>query len=126
MTVYRPGFKRMAGVQFPARVLAVPPLVVEESGGVFTFSIDTTGLVETILGGKCWVWQLKLALKDLGGFYAVDAAVPADPENSINILWVNGSRSEPLDILSNHIKSTLSWSNAQITALYELAATKTS
>jgi len=110
----RPGIKVKFGVKFPAKVVAVAPLHATMSGGVLTLSWSGTD----ILGGDCWVWQIKRALVDFGVFYAVDTAVPADPSATVAIVWSCGARTGLGDTLSAFIKTALGWSDAQMLALY--------
>lgn len=125
MTITRPGFKRTAGVQYPARVNGVSPILVETAGGVITISLDTPTVAEAILGGTCWVWQLKMALQSSGDLHAVDAAVPADVTDQINIIWTNGWRTEQGDLLSAFVQTTLGKTDPRMTTLYALAAEMT-
>lgn len=110
----RPGIKVKFGVKYPAKIVAIPPLTATLSGGTWTIGIDTAG----IIGGDCWIWQLKRSLVDSGQLHNVDAAISADPSSTIAIAWGNGARTQIGDVLSNFIKSILGWTDAQMQALY--------
>lgn len=117
ITSARPGVKVRVGIKYPSQVVAVAPLYASMSGGVLTLTFSDAD----ILGGDCWVWQLKKALANVGSLLTVDINIPADPSQSINILWTVGARTTLGDTLSNFIKSTLGWTDDQMTTLYNSA-----
>ena len=116
----RPGIKVKFGVKFPAKVVAVAPLHATMSGGVLTLSWSGTD----ILGGDCWVWQIKRALVDFGVFYDVDTAVPADPSETVAIVWSSGARPGMGDTPYAFIKTAPGWTRAQMPGLYTNAKLK--
>lgn len=113
----RPGIKVKFGVKYPAKIVAVAPLSATLSGGVWTLTWSSTD----VLGGTCWVWQLKKALANAGQLLNVEIVVPADPSSSTNILWTVGARTSQGDTLSNFIKATLGWNDSQMASLYASA-----
>lgn len=107
--------------RLPARIVGTFPVVVTKTGANYTISIDSADM----LGGTCWVWQLKMALANANALHAVEAAVPAEPSTDltrVSIIWASGARSSQGDTLSNFIKTTIGWSDAQMQALYAAAA----
>ena len=72
-----------------------------------------------------WVWQIKKALKASNLFDTVEAAISPVTSDNINMFWSNGGITARGDSLSNFIKTTLSWTDGQITTLYETAKTET-
>lgn len=111
--------------RFPASIAGSAPITVTKNGSTYVVSLATDDVVADILGGTCWVWQLKMALQTTSNLRAVHEAVSADVTNQVNMIWSNGWRSSKGDLLSNFIKSTLGWNDSQMTTLYALAPTMT-
>lgn len=72
-----------------------------------------------------WVWQIKKALKNSSLLDTIEAAISPVTSDNINMFWSNGGTTSNGDSLSNFIKTTLSWTDGQITTLYETAKTET-
>jgi len=114
----RPGVKVKVGVKYPSRIEAATPLSATLSGGVWRLSFDST----SVLAGTCWLWQIKYGLLDYGIFSTVEAGIPAATATRLNVMWTNGARSEVGDTLSNFIRDSMGWNDAQIAAFYAYCA----
>lgn len=108
--------------RFPTKVLATSPLSVVKSGTTYTISIDPSGLVD---GSAPYVWQVRAALEatSAADFYTYEESLGADLSDARRNRWEGGGRSSLNDVLSNDIKTTLSYSSTQMANLYTLAAT---
>lgn len=69
------------------------------------------------------VSQFKKALSQANLMQTISDAITADVTNSINIQWESGILFESNDTLYNFIKSTLSYSDAQMNTLIQSAKT---
>jgi hypothetical protein len=69
--------------------------------------------------------QMRNALVSTGGgvIYTVSNAIPADIADPVNIAWTAGSTVAPGDVLALSIQASLSYSAAQMDALFALART---
>lgn len=77
----------------------------------------------TSTGIICSNRQMRSALSAGGNLVTVDNAAPADINNAITIEWRNGNLIVYQDSVSNFIQSTLSYSSAQMLALFAQALT---
>ena len=77
------------------------------------------------MGLTVWMWQLKKQLADDGHLKTVDSSIPADVNDSINILWTSSAKSYFGDDLSGHIKTQLGTTADQIKAMYIAASLQT-
>lgn len=109
--------------RFPTRIIATSPATVTKSGTTYTIGVDTSAIVE----GAVEVWQVRAALQATSStsFHTYEASLGSDLSDSRRNRWEGGGRSSVGDGLSNDIKSTLGWTNLQMTNLYTLAATIT-
>lgn len=73
--------------------------------------------------GSVTVTQLKKALAQSAQVAAVDAGMPADYNDLVNIQWTTGGTTSLGDPLANFLTTFFSYSPAQIAALYALAST---
>lgn len=117
--------KQLFDERFPAKIAGAAPVTVTKSGTTYTVALSTSDVAAAILGGTCWVWQLKMALQTTSNLRAVHEAVSADVTDQINMIWFNGWRSSQGDLLSNFIKTTLGWNDGQMATLYALAPSMT-
>jgi len=100
----RPGIKIRVPVKFPARVTVQSPLILTQTGANYDFSLN----VAAITGGGITVWQLRVALKAAGNFYAVDTAITVDPGERIYEAWnTGGLRTAVNDDLYNTLVSII-------------------
>ncbi len=74
-------------------------------------------------GSDVTVYQMKCALAALGGgqIYTVQNAISADIADAVNIEWTSGNVVTMGDPLAASIQSSLSYNDAQMTALFALA-----
>lgn len=109
--------------RFPSRILANSPLSVVKSGTTYTFSIDTSDFSNAQLD----TWQLRAALEatDSSAFHTYEASLGSDLSDTRRNRWEGDGKTVLNDGLSDDIKSTLSWSDLQMTNLYTLAGTIT-
>lgn len=114
----RPGIKVKVGVKYPAKIVAISPLTATLSGGTWTFTVDTEGLI----GGTCWVWQIKYGLLDFGVYDTVEAGIPPATNTRLNVMWTNGGRTEYGDTLSSLIKTQTGWDNSTLQSFYGYCA----
>jgi len=109
--------------RFPTKVIANSPLSVVKSGTTYTVSIDTSGFSNAQLD----VWKLRAALQATSSadFHTYEASLGADLSDSRRNRWEGGGKTVQGDGLSADIKSTLGWTDLQMTNLYTLAGTIT-
>lgn len=109
--------------RFPTKIIANSPLSVAKSGTTYTLSLDTSGLSNADLD----VWKLRAALEatSSSGFHTYEASLGADLSDSRRNRWEGGGKTVQGDGLSADIKSTLGWTDLQMTNLYTLAGTIT-
>ena len=81
-----------------ASIAGSAPITVTKNGSTYVVSLATDDVVADILGGTCWVWQLKMALQTTSNLRAVHEAVSADVTNQVNMIWSNGWRSSKGDL----------------------------
>lgn len=67
------------------------------------------------------VAQLQIALQNAGQFNAVDNAMTADPTQPVNAWWTTGGIVVLGGTLSAFIQTTLGWTAAQMTGLFQAA-----
>jgi hypothetical protein len=63
------------------------------------------------------VTQIKMQLVANGTMQTVFDSIPADVTNTVNVRWVSGGTFKANDPLYNHIKTTLAFTDAQMTTL---------
>ena len=104
----------------------------QANGTYVTLKMTTTQLASFILNiigiitpqpGFVSLRQFRTALAEQSELVTVDQAVSADITNAVNIQWNSGSLVVPDDDLASFVQTTLSYSDAQMTALFALAAT---
>lgn len=109
----------------------IPPFWVASGAGIKVVlkNPDDT-VIRTIDGiptkgiNSTTVSQIKRALAQSGVMQTVSDAVSADVTSSVNIQWESGVIFDVNDDLYNFIKSTLSYSDAQMAALIQSANSK--
>lgn len=109
--------------RFPTKINVTAPLTITKYGTTYNIGISTGGILE----GDVWTWQLRRALETTSAtaFHTYEASLGADLSDSRRNRWEGGGRTSQGDGLSNDIKSTLAWSDGQMTTLYTVANTIT-
>ena len=74
--------------------------------------------------GVVSVSQFKKALNNKGLMVTVDDAISANVTSDINVQWRNGLTFQSGDTLYTFVKSTLGYTDAQMTTLLQYAATQ--
>lgn len=107
--------------RFPTKVLANSPLSVSKSGTTYTISIDTSGLSNAQLD----TYKIRAALQATSStaFHTYESSLGADLSDIRRNRWEGDGKTVIGDGLSADIKSTLSWTDLQMTNLYTLAGT---
>lgn len=81
-------------------------------------------ITDQITTDTCTVSQIKKALAFYSVMQTVADAIPQDVTQTVNIMWDNGITFERDDTLYAFIKSTLSYTDAQMTTLINYAKTQ--
>lgn len=105
--------------RFPTKVIATSPVTVTKSGTTYTIGLEAAPVV----GLGVEVWKLRAALEVTSGtdFHTYEASLGPDLSDSRRNRWEGGGFTVQGDGLSNDIKSTLGWTDGQMTTLYTLA-----
>lgn len=89
------------------------------NGGVGGYHVILPPVPAAAVTGR----QMRNALNAASVLLTVINGIPADPTDAINIDWQTGAVVLPGDALANAIQSILSYTDAQMTALFASAAT---
>lgn len=81
-------------------------------------------ITDQLTTSTCTVSQIKKALAHYSVMQSVSDAVTQDVSQTVNIMWNNGITFERDDALYAFIKSTLSYTDAQMTTLIDYARTQ--
>lgn len=73
--------------------------------------------------GTVTLRQFKLALAQSNLNHTVIAGIPASSDDPVYIAWTSAITVSPNDVLADNVQSTLSYSAAQMAALFALAET---
>lgn len=81
-------------------------------------------ITDQLTTDTCTVSQIKKALAHYSVMQSVSDAVTQDVTQTVNIMWNSGITFERDDALYAFIKSTLSYTDAQMTTLIDYARTQ--
>lgn len=105
--------------RFPTKIIATSPATVSKSGTTYTIGVDTNALPAS---NPLYMWKVRRQLKYQSAFTTVEATVPPNTDDPINIAFYGDGTSAYGDGISDLIKTATGWNDTQMQTFYTAAA----